>query len=54
MKVLIAGATGVIGRQLVPMLVDAGHDVTVLARADGSEAPPGVRLVRRERSIARR
>ena len=46
MNVLIAGATGVIGRQLVPMLIDAGHDVTVLARADGSEAPPGVRLVR--------
>ena len=46
MNVLIAGATGVIGRQLVPMLIDAGDDVTVLARADRSEAPPGVRLVR--------
>ena len=46
MNVLIAGATGVIGRQLVPMLIDAGDDVTVLARADGTDAPPGVRLVR--------
>ncbi len=45
MNVLIAGATGVIGRQLVPMLIDAGDDVTVLARADRSEAPPGVRSV---------
>ena len=27
MKVLIAGATGVIGRQLVPKLIANGHDV---------------------------
>jgi nucleoside-diphosphate-sugar epimerase len=28
MKVLVAGATGAIGRQLVPRLVEAGHEVT--------------------------
>jgi nucleoside-diphosphate-sugar epimerase len=31
MRVLVAGSTGVIGRQLVPMLREAGHDVTALA-----------------------
>lgn len=32
MRVLIAGATGVIGRALVPMLRDRGHHVTALVR----------------------
>ena len=26
MRIFVAGATGVIGRRLVPMLVEAGHD----------------------------
>jgi nucleoside-diphosphate-sugar epimerase len=33
MRVLLAGATGVIGRQAVPVLTAAGHQVTGLARA---------------------
>jgi len=33
MRVLLAGATGVIGRQAVPVLTTAGHQVTGLARA---------------------
>jgi len=33
MKVLVAGATGVIGRRLVPMLIQAGHDVTGMTRS---------------------
>lgn len=33
MKVLIAGATGAIGRPLVPLLQDAGHDVAALVRS---------------------
>jgi nucleoside-diphosphate-sugar epimerase len=33
MKILVAGGTGAIGRQLVPQLLDDGHDVTVLARS---------------------
>jgi nucleoside-diphosphate-sugar epimerase len=33
MKVLVAGASGAIGRQLVPLLVSAGHDVTGLSRS---------------------
>ena len=34
MKVFVAGATGVLGRRAVPLLVAAGHDVSALARSD--------------------
>ncbi len=34
MKVFVAGATGAIGRQLVPRLVAAGHHVTGMTRTD--------------------
>jgi nucleoside-diphosphate-sugar epimerase len=33
MKVLVAGATGVIGRRLVPMLIEAGHEVIGMTRS---------------------
>jgi nucleoside-diphosphate-sugar epimerase len=32
MKVFVAGATGAIGKQLVPMLVEEGHEVTGMTR----------------------
>src|SRR3954447_3810925 len=32
MKVFVAGATGAIGQQLLPMLVDGGHQVTAMTR----------------------
>ncbi|HXD69090.1 MAG TPA: NAD(P)-dependent oxidoreductase [Gaiellales bacterium] len=35
MRVFVAGATGVIGRQLVPQLVDAGHAVVGSTRSGG-------------------
>jgi len=35
LKVLISGATGVVGRRLVPILVSGGHQVTAIARAHG-------------------
>jgi 2-alkyl-3-oxoalkanoate reductase len=33
MKVLVAGATGALGRQLVPQLVTRGHEVVGLTRS---------------------
>ncbi len=33
MRILVAGAAGVIGRQLVPMLIEAGHQVTGITRS---------------------
>jgi nucleoside-diphosphate-sugar epimerase len=36
MKIFVAGATGVIGRQLVPLLRDAGHDVVGTSRRPGA------------------
>src|SRR5258706_5158176 len=33
MRVLVAGATGVVGRQLVPELIAAGHQVTATTRS---------------------
>jgi nucleoside-diphosphate-sugar epimerase len=38
MRVLIAGATGAIGRQLVPRLVAAGHDVVGMTRSESKRA----------------
>jgi len=34
MKVFLAGATGVIGRRLLPQLIDGGHEVTAMTRSD--------------------
>jgi uncharacterized protein YbjT (DUF2867 family) len=38
MKILITGATGVIGRRLVPLLCQAGHDVAAAARSPDGRA----------------
>ncbi|MDQ3566356.1 MAG: NAD(P)H-binding protein [Pseudomonadota bacterium] len=38
MKLFVTGATGVIGRRAVPLLVKRGHHVTALVRSPGSEA----------------
>jgi len=37
MKVIVAGATGVIGRSLVPQLAAAGHEVIQLSRGSGTD-----------------
>jgi nucleoside-diphosphate-sugar epimerase len=37
-RVLVAGATGAIGRQLVPRLVDAGHEVHGMTRSESKLA----------------
>jgi 2-alkyl-3-oxoalkanoate reductase len=39
MRIFVAGGTGVIGRHLVPQLIEAGHHVTVMTRrSDRAEA----------------
>jgi nucleoside-diphosphate-sugar epimerase len=38
MKALFTGATGLIGRQAIPRLIEAGHDVTGVARSDEGRA----------------
>ena len=43
MKVFVAGATGVVGRRLVPMLLRGGHKVTAVARTANKAA--GLRAV---------
>src|SRR3954468_12442575 len=35
MKVFVAGASGAIGKRLVPILVAAGHDVVAMTRSPG-------------------
>src|SRR3954469_6180096 len=44
MRVFVAGATGAIGRQLVPQLQSAGHEVSALVR-DPARAPAGVQAL---------
>ena len=38
MKVFVAGATGAIGRQLLPRLVQAGHEVHGMTRSESKQA----------------
>jgi nucleoside-diphosphate-sugar epimerase len=38
MKIFVAGATGAIGRQLVPQLIAAGHQVVGMTRSDSKQA----------------
>ena len=38
MQVFVTGATGALGRQLVPGLVAAGHEVTATTRTPGQVA----------------
>src|SRR3989442_14573514 len=35
MRIFVAGATGAVGKRLVPLLVASGHDVTATARSAG-------------------
>jgi nucleoside-diphosphate-sugar epimerase len=35
MRIFVAGGTGAIGRQVIPLLVGAGHEVTVASRSAG-------------------
>jgi uncharacterized protein YbjT (DUF2867 family) len=44
--VLVTGGTGGLGRELVPKLVSAGHDVRLLSRQDRPARPDGVEAIR--------
>ncbi len=35
MKIFVAGATGALGRRLVPLLVERGHEVVATTRTPG-------------------
>lgn len=37
MRIIVTGATGFIGREVVPLLCDEGHDVHALGRSEGSD-----------------
>jgi uncharacterized protein (TIGR01777 family) len=43
-KIAISGASGFIGRRLLKTLAQAGHQLHVLSRHQGTNLPPGVRL----------
>jgi nucleoside-diphosphate-sugar epimerase len=46
MRVFVAGATGVLGRALVPRLIASGHSVLAIARrASTADLRPGVELI---------
>ncbi len=38
MRVFVAGATGAIGKRLIPLLVEAGHSVTGMTRSESNAA----------------
>lgn len=50
LRTLILGGTGWLGSELAQQLVEAGHEVTALARGVARTVPDGVRLVRADRS----
>lgn len=43
MRVFVAGATGAIGRQLLPLLTSTGHEVIGLAGSYSAAGRPDVR-----------
>src|SRR5438046_1409783 len=49
MRILVAGATGVIGRRLVPLLVQAGHEVIGITRTLAKSQ--GLRLMGAEAEV---
>jgi len=52
MRVLLAGATGAVGTSLRLQLIEAGHEVTGIARTAGPRAELGVDLLDRDAVLA--
>ena len=46
MRIFLTGATGVVGRRLVPVLLNAGHEVTAAVRSTQVRAELTTRDVR--------
>ncbi len=46
MKILVSGATGYVGSKLIPLLLDAGHEVTAMTRRDPREPVAALKNVR--------
>jgi nucleoside-diphosphate-sugar epimerase len=44
-RILVAGATGVIGRRLMPLLTGAGHDVVGITRSEAKTREHGAEMV---------
>lgn len=44
MRILLTGASGAIGRRVVPLLLTRGHEVTVASRPGSRRPPPAARL----------
>lgn len=51
MRILVLGGTRFLSRETVTHALDAGHDVTVAARGESGEVPPGAEHVRVDRSV---
>lgn len=49
MRLLVLGGTAWLGRNIVSAAVDAGHEVTALARGEAGDAPDGARFVAADR-----
>jgi NADH dehydrogenase len=45
MKIFVTGASGALGRCLLPALLEQSHEVTALFRAGGADAGAGIRAV---------
>jgi 2'-hydroxyisoflavone reductase len=50
MRILVLGGTAWLGREVAARALEAGHEVTALARGESGDAPAGVELVRADRS----
>jgi nucleoside-diphosphate-sugar epimerase len=49
MRLLVLGGTAWLGRNIVSAAMDAGHEVTALARGEAGDAPDGARFVAADR-----